>query len=102
GEVTGFAAIGEVRDEDLAERNIFEIYAIYIAPEVWGSGIGKALMDSALATVPTGAAGASLWILKSCVISVLKTDRTRPGETYEFHQVGSPLAAPKPELLVRS
>jgi ribosomal protein S18 acetylase RimI-like enzyme len=63
GSVTGFAAIGEVRDEDLASKGFFELFAINVEPEAWGLGIGKALLDSALQSVPVDAPGVSLWVL---------------------------------------
>lgn len=61
--VTGFAAIGEVRDEDLASKRFFELFAIYVDPEAWAQGIGKALLASALQSVPGEAPGVSLWVL---------------------------------------
>ena len=63
GLVTGFASIGEVRDEDLMPQKFFELYAIYVAPEYWDRGVGKALWNAALASVPSGAGGVSLWVL---------------------------------------
>jgi len=63
GLVTGFASIGEVRDEDLMPQKFFELYAIYVAPEYWDLGVGKALWNAALAYVPSGAGGVSLWVL---------------------------------------
>ena len=63
GLVTGFASIGEVRDEDLMPQKFFELYAIYVAPEYWDLGVGKALWNAALASVPSGTAGVSLWVL---------------------------------------
>ena len=61
--VTGFASIGEVRDEDLMPQKFFELYAIYVAPEYWDLGVGRALWKAALASVPSGAGGVSLWVL---------------------------------------
>ena len=63
GMVTGFASIGEVRDEDLMPQKFFELYAIYVAPEYWDLGVGKSLWNAALASVPSGAGGVSLWVL---------------------------------------
>lgn len=61
--VTGFASIGEVRDDDLTSRKFFELYAIYVAPEFWDLGVGRALWDIALASLPSGTPGVSLWVL---------------------------------------
>jgi ribosomal protein S18 acetylase RimI-like enzyme len=74
GTVLGFASIGEVRDEDLISQKFYETYAIYVVPESWGLGVGKALMDVALASVPTGTSGVSLWVL---------TDNERGRSFYE-------------------
>ena len=63
GAVNGFASIGEVRDEDLRPQKFFELYAIYVAPEYWDLGFGKALLNAALTSVPSGTAGVSLWVL---------------------------------------
>ena len=63
GLVTGFASIGEVRDEDLRPQKFFELYAIYVAPEYWDLGVGRVLWNAALAAVPSGTAGVSLWVL---------------------------------------
>jgi len=61
--VTGFASIGLVRDDDLREREFFELYAIYLAPEMWRRGIGTQIMNAALGAVPTSAPGVTLWVL---------------------------------------
>ncbi|MBR2790788.1 MAG: GNAT family N-acetyltransferase [Eggerthellaceae bacterium] len=45
--VIGFCAYGECRDEDLPGAG--EIYAIYVLAEYYGMGVGRALMDAALA-----------------------------------------------------
>jgi ribosomal protein S18 acetylase RimI-like enzyme len=74
GTVLGFASIGNVRDEDLISQQVCEIYAIYVVPESWSLGVGKALIDFALASVPTGTSGVSLWVL---------TDNTRGRSFYE-------------------
>ena len=63
GTVTGFASIGEVRDEDLKPKKFFELYAIYVAPEYWNLGFGNALWNAALDYVPPSTPGVSLWVL---------------------------------------
>lgn len=41
-----------------------EVRAIYAAPDVWGTGIGRALMGGAVAELSRlGYAGATLWVL---------------------------------------
>jgi L-amino acid N-acyltransferase YncA len=44
--VRGFASIGPARDDDLA-RGSGELYAIYLEPEAWSRGLGRALFRSA-------------------------------------------------------
>ena len=63
GIVTGFASIGEVRDEDLKRQKFYELYAIYVTPEYWNLGFGNALWNAALASVPPSTVGVSLWVL---------------------------------------
>lgn len=55
GQVVGFCAFGPSRDDDRAGE--CEVYTLYVDPEVWGSGIGAALMSE----VPTDAP-VSLWV----------------------------------------
>ena len=45
-DVVGFVCYGKCRDEDLQKAG--EIYAIYVLKEYYGTGVGRALMDSAL------------------------------------------------------
>jgi GNAT superfamily N-acetyltransferase len=42
GEIIGFVSVGAARDDD-AEG---ELYAIYVHPEHWGTGTGRALMEA--------------------------------------------------------
>jgi len=42
GEVCGFIAGGECRDEDLAGYS--EVYAIYVSPQYQGAGVGTELL----------------------------------------------------------
>lgn len=44
GQVVGFASVGLSREANFA--NYIELYAIYIEPEFWGKGAGKALFDT--------------------------------------------------------
>ena len=74
GTILGFASIGNVRDKDLVSQQVYEIYAIYVVPGSWNLGVGKALIDVALASVPTGTSGVSLWVL---------TDNRRGRSFYE-------------------
>ena len=59
GRVTGFASIGDSRDEP----GKGELHAIYVLPEAWGSGAGSALMATALEAL-RGYPSAMLWVLE--------------------------------------
>ncbi|WP_125777556.1 GNAT family N-acetyltransferase [Antribacter gilvus] len=58
----GFTSVGPSRDED-AEPGDLEIYAIYLHPRAWGSGVARDLMRSVLADVKPGTP-VTLWILE--------------------------------------
>ena len=47
GKVIGFTAFGICRDEDAAETG--EIFALYVLAAFYGSGVGRRLMEEALA-----------------------------------------------------
>ena len=47
-------------------RQVGEIYAIYLHPRAWGTGLGRSLMTAALATLAVaGYTQATLWVLES-------------------------------------
>jgi L-amino acid N-acyltransferase YncA len=48
GQVVGFASAGPCRDEDMP-AGTGELHAIYLAPQAWGRGLGRALLDHAVA-----------------------------------------------------
>jgi ribosomal protein S18 acetylase RimI-like enzyme len=63
--VLGFVAAGPSREQDSSPAP-GEIYALYVHPECWSSGVGQALMASAVAHLAeAGAAEALLWVLAS-------------------------------------
>lgn len=47
GRITGFCFGGPCRDPDTDPRRCGEIYAIYLRPEAWGKGAGRALFEAA-------------------------------------------------------
>jgi GNAT superfamily N-acetyltransferase len=62
-DLSGFVSIGPARDAD--EPELGELYAIYVTPERWGSGAGRALMAAALdALRGAGFSEAVLWVLE--------------------------------------
>jgi GNAT superfamily N-acetyltransferase len=63
GHVVGFASIGVARG-DSASPGLGELYAIYIEPESWSLGFGRALMERAVAGLRDGGFRAAiLWVL---------------------------------------
>jgi ribosomal protein S18 acetylase RimI-like enzyme len=63
GEVVGFVNVGAAREEDVA--GLGELFAIYVHPDAWGYGAGRALMAEALARLRAeGFPEAILWVLE--------------------------------------
>ncbi len=63
GEVVGFCIVGPTRDED-ANKEIGELYAIYVLKSHAGNGIGSKLMTNGLEIlVNQGFKEATLWVL---------------------------------------
>jgi GNAT superfamily N-acetyltransferase len=60
GRVVGFASTGPSRDED----ELGEVYAIYVDPDAWSTGAGRALMKSAEETLAHDYPTALLWVLE--------------------------------------
>jgi ribosomal protein S18 acetylase RimI-like enzyme len=58
----GFTSVGPSRDED-AELGDREIYAIYLHPRAWGTGVARDLMRTVLSSLAPGTA-VTLWILE--------------------------------------
>ncbi|MEV4010271.1 GNAT family N-acetyltransferase [Nonomuraea angiospora] len=68
GDVVGFTSLLPTRDEDEDPAAVAEIATIYLTPETWGRGIGKALMTTALGTLTrAGYRQATLWVLDTNV-----------------------------------
>jgi len=68
GEVVGWLGYGPTRDDDLApaERGgTGEVYGIYVHPDRWGSGAGRALLGEGVARLEeAGFVQATLWVLE--------------------------------------
>jgi ribosomal protein S18 acetylase RimI-like enzyme len=58
----GFTSVGPCRDED-AEPGDREIYAIYLHPRAWGTGVARDLMRTVLDGLAPGTV-VTLWILE--------------------------------------
>jgi len=86
GTVVGFANYGPCRDDDL--RAAGELYAIYVRPEHWSAGIGRALLSAAVGSL--SARPAVLWVLR---------DNRRARRFYELAGWSADGAAKDAELL---
>ena len=60
GVVRGFASVGPSRDE----RGTGELYAIYVEPEQWSTGTGRALIERAEELLRVSYDEATLWVLE--------------------------------------
>jgi GNAT superfamily N-acetyltransferase len=60
GIVIGFASVGPSRDE----RGIGELYAIYVDPDDWSTGIGRALIECAEQQLCGEYDEVTLWVLE--------------------------------------
>jgi ribosomal protein S18 acetylase RimI-like enzyme len=61
GAVVGYTMSGAPRDEDVADGTR-EIYAIYVHPDAWSTGAGRALMTETISTLGDGPV--VLWVLE--------------------------------------
>jgi GNAT superfamily N-acetyltransferase len=65
GRPIGFVACGPPRDEDVP-LPAAEVYALYVLPDHWRSGVGKALLSTAVDhCLGRGATALVLWVLES-------------------------------------
>jgi len=63
GVVTGFVNLGATRDQEAS--SVGELFAMYVLPEEWGQGVGRALMFETLKALrDEGFAEAILWVLE--------------------------------------
>jgi ribosomal protein S18 acetylase RimI-like enzyme len=68
GALLGFASYSPSRDRDANPGRVGEVSAIYLLPNAWGQGVGRRLMDAALAGLAeAGFAQVTLWVLDSNV-----------------------------------
>lgn len=64
-EVCGFVSCGPARDNDLDRERTGEIYAIYVAPSRWRSGIGRRLCAAAIDSLESaGCREITLWVFE--------------------------------------
>ncbi len=63
GRIVGFASVGPVADGDEPEETS-ELFAVYVAPDVAGTGLGRSLLDRVTdAMLGDGSRRAILWVL---------------------------------------
>jgi GNAT superfamily N-acetyltransferase len=60
GEIVGFSSVGPSRDES----GIGELYAIYVDPDQWSTGAGRALIEHAELELRTEYSEVTLWVLE--------------------------------------
>jgi GNAT superfamily N-acetyltransferase len=60
GVVVGFTSVGPSRDE----RGLGELYAIYVDPDHWSTGAGRALIEQAEEQLATEYRDVTLWVLE--------------------------------------
>ncbi len=66
GRPVGFVTFGACRDEDVSPEAFGEVMAIYVRPDAWGLGIGKALMRAALTGLRGGGSTVVvLWVIEA-------------------------------------
>ena len=62
--VVAFANFGPVRDRDVDRNSVGEVYAIYAMAEFWDRGVGRKLMEAAVASLRDLNFGAvKVWVL---------------------------------------
>ncbi len=75
GRVVAYAIVRPSQDDDADSSRVGELDALYCDPPVWGQGVGRALMASAIETLRQGGfAEATLWT---------SPDNHRPRGIYE-------------------
>jgi GNAT superfamily N-acetyltransferase len=64
GRIIRLASVGRPRDEDADPARTGELGAIYLRPDAWGRGVGRALMEEAVSRLAAfGYVDATLWVL---------------------------------------
>lgn len=61
GRVIGFASVGPSRDQE----GVGELYAIYVEPDGWSAGAGRALIERAEDALAASYREATLWVLEA-------------------------------------
>jgi ribosomal protein S18 acetylase RimI-like enzyme len=70
GQVLGWVSYGGSRDED-AQSHTAEIWAIYVSPDYWSSGVGRQLwLHAKTDLIKKGFQSVSLWVLAKNVRAI--------------------------------
>lgn len=107
GRIVAFVGISPSRDNDQDSATVGEVPLIYALPEAWGRGIGRALMNSAIAALTdAGFTSAVLWVLDTNRRARVSTrpvpgDRTGPssgrtGDSLSYKRFGTAATCPRP------
>ncbi len=62
GPLRGFVSVGASRDDD-APSGGGEVYALYVHPDEWGTGVGSRLITTAAEHLAATHSAATLWVL---------------------------------------
>jgi ribosomal protein S18 acetylase RimI-like enzyme len=66
GRLVGFVDFGLCRDDDVPPSAVGEVMSVYVRPDAWGRGLGRALMREALARLHGGGlAETVLWVMEA-------------------------------------
>ncbi len=94
GRVLGFGQVGHELGEDDEPTGRGEVYACYVHPDAWGTGVADAVMTACLADLRTRFAVAVLWTLRDAPRSRRFYERT--GWSLDRRDDGTPVEAPFP------
>lgn len=84
GQLAGFCTIRPSGDADADSNQVAEMPTLYVRPESWGHGLGRALCDEAIArSIASGFRDLTLWVLD------MNTQATGFYEAFGFAPDGS-------------
>ncbi len=63
GHIIGFAQVCPARDDDADSAAIAELTAVYVRPDCWGKGAGRALLVAVPEHLPANFSEVTLWVL---------------------------------------
>jgi ribosomal protein S18 acetylase RimI-like enzyme len=94
-QILGFINYGPCRDEDVAAERVGEIMAIYVAPDSWGLGVGRRLLQAALEQLAqAGSCEVKLWVIDRNTRAITFYERAgfaRDGATRHREMYGVPI-----------